>query len=770
MKKLMTMSAMLVAGLIALATNGILADGDGTGSIISQRVRKGTAKVQTEKLRMPYQTVTGVLPHTIRKARLAAANGLTADFSVQDGSSQTEVWGENFDASNALENWTLDQGEGNRITFELKNASTSFSTIDEKNVTSLYIDGGYSIPNRTKGYATSGDIQVPTNGRLHAYVSMSSNMSGYASLVIQMSEDNFTTATDLWTSADVTTKGREWVAVDCDLTAFAGKTVKLRLYYGPAKGDWVGGSLADFYVDGISITGVKTIDQVNVKTGETIEFRDLSAGNPTSWEWSFPGGVPETSTEQNPVVFYEQGGTYDVTLKVRNAGGEDEVTKTSFVNVEGQNPIAGVIWPSEFRDYNTRMCMVAPLVPVTYRDASENFPTNYMWTFLSQYEVTGGTIIPKVHMEKDIDYAHEKLNKYYVTHIVQNDTGYDFVDDSVQVQFEGLVTNFQKDENHHTNFVDGDITLPGANTMGITAWAEKISKPSQPVLMDAMYVNFTKASAEELYEQISPVTFALYTSENGLPGERIDILDTWTISELNYAMTNAGGAVELELSKSYIIDDEVFVVIEGIPAKNDNFECAFAMAPFRNNGNTAYMLKDDQWRPFTGFFQAAPGGQTSLAIYPYFSYSVLFKADVNPETQVVTLGENLTEVGKEAGTVEIPVFAYLGVAQFVESSASWCRFAGTPKGEYTVENVPVEFDALPDGIDEREALLTVTDNVQTLQLRVVQKRNGTTGIQTVSAKDAGMNKPIYDLQGRRVYEPGIGHKGVYILDGKKVMR
>ena len=48
---------------------------------------------------------------------------------------------------------------------------------------------------------------------------------------------------------------------------------------------------------------------------------------------------------------------------------------------------------------------------------------------------------------------------------------------------------------------------------------------------------------------------------------------------------------KIELSKEYIIDDEVFVVISGIPEKNDNLECAIAMAPLRSQGNTAFMLK-----------------------------------------------------------------------------------------------------------------------------------------------------------------------------------
>ncbi len=50
--------------------------------------------------------------------------------------------------------------------------------------------------------------------------------------------------------------------------------------------------------------------------GSTVEFTDQSAGAITTWDWTFEGGNPATSTEQNPTVTYDTQGTYDVTLYV----------------------------------------------------------------------------------------------------------------------------------------------------------------------------------------------------------------------------------------------------------------------------------------------------------------------------------------------------------------------------------------------------------------------------------------------------------------------
>lgn len=70
-----------------------------------------------------------------------------------------------------------------------------------------------------------------------------------------------------------------------------------------------------------------------VMEGQTVAFTDLSSNGPTSWLWSFPGGTPSSSTDQNPVVTYPSIGTYDVSLTVTNSAGSDTHTKTSYIDV-----------------------------------------------------------------------------------------------------------------------------------------------------------------------------------------------------------------------------------------------------------------------------------------------------------------------------------------------------------------------------------------------------------------------------------------------------
>jgi PKD repeat protein len=86
----------------------------------------------------------------------------------------------------------------------------------------------------------------------------------------------------------------------------------------------------------ISVTGIVadfSADPTTLTFGGSVAFTDLSSCNPESWEWSFPGGTPSSSTEQNPVIVYNTPGTYAVTLTASNANGSDSETKAGYIIV-----------------------------------------------------------------------------------------------------------------------------------------------------------------------------------------------------------------------------------------------------------------------------------------------------------------------------------------------------------------------------------------------------------------------------------------------------
>ena len=65
----------------------------------------------------------------------------------------------------------------------------------------------------------------------------------------------------------------------------------------------------------------------------TVEFSDLSTNNPSSWNWTFEGGVPATSTEQNPTVVFNNAGNYSVILEASNSNGADMDIQLSYISV-----------------------------------------------------------------------------------------------------------------------------------------------------------------------------------------------------------------------------------------------------------------------------------------------------------------------------------------------------------------------------------------------------------------------------------------------------
>ena len=85
-----------------------------------------------------------------------------------------------------------------------------------------------------------------------------------------------------------------------------------------------------------------TADVTEGCTGMEVSFTDNSVGA-TSWSWTFPGGTPETSTEQNPTVFYDMGGDFDVTLEVSNGVDVTEMTKSNYITVMDVPSQAGPI-------------------------------------------------------------------------------------------------------------------------------------------------------------------------------------------------------------------------------------------------------------------------------------------------------------------------------------------------------------------------------------------------------------------------------------------
>jgi len=81
--------------------------------------------------------------------------------------------------------------------------------------------------------------------------------------------------------------------------------------------------------------------------GNSVNFTDSSLNSPTSWNWSFPGGTPSSSTIQNPTgIVYTTPGVYNVSLTAANSSGNNTKTRTNYITV---NPNCNTTWKNTLK-------------------------------------------------------------------------------------------------------------------------------------------------------------------------------------------------------------------------------------------------------------------------------------------------------------------------------------------------------------------------------------------------------------------------------------
>jgi len=74
-------------------------------------------------------------------------------------------------------------------------------------------------------------------------------------------------------------------------------------------------------------------DQTNICEGGIVNYSDNSSGDITSWDWTFQSGNPPSSSDQNPVVTYDDTGSYQVSLTVSDGTNSNTLTIPDYINV-----------------------------------------------------------------------------------------------------------------------------------------------------------------------------------------------------------------------------------------------------------------------------------------------------------------------------------------------------------------------------------------------------------------------------------------------------
>ncbi|NCC73146.1 MAG: T9SS type A sorting domain-containing protein [Sphingobacteriia bacterium] len=127
-----------------------------------------------------------------------------------------------------------------------------------------------------------------------------------------------------------------------------------------------------FNIISSGITASFQADQTLICENDQVEFTDNSTGQITEWAWEFPGGNPETSSLQNPVVIYSTPGQFDVSLTVTGPDGSNTITKADYIEVTGMPGAAAI--PVGI----TQLCENAGNTDYTTTGATN--ATEYVWS------------------------------------------------------------------------------------------------------------------------------------------------------------------------------------------------------------------------------------------------------------------------------------------------------------------------------------------------------------------------------------------------------
>lgn len=115
-------------------------------------------------------------------------------------------------------------------------------------------------------------------------------------------------------------------------------------------------------------------DKTLIPIGCGINFTDLSTGVPTSWNWTFEGGTPSSSTTKNPTdIIYNTPGTYLVKLVATNDEGTDSLTKTNYITVS-----ADLLPDVDFMASANVVCLGEAIY---LTDLTDYCPSSWNWSF-----------------------------------------------------------------------------------------------------------------------------------------------------------------------------------------------------------------------------------------------------------------------------------------------------------------------------------------------------------------------------------------------------
>lgn len=193
--------------------------------------------------------------------------------------------------------------------------------------------------------------------------------------------------------------------------------------------------------------------------GNTVEFTDESQNNPTSWEWTFEQGEPDSFEGQNPPpIEYNTLGVWNVTLTVTNADGEDTEVKNNYIEVVEDGTLIA--------NFSANPTSLTEGGNVQFTDESSGDPTSWQWEF------EGGNPADSDDQNPEINYPTSGVYSVTLTVSDGTDTNEFIRTNYINVTPPGggdLIANFVAST---YNIIEGDcINFSDQSLGGPTGWS-----------------------------------------------------------------------------------------------------------------------------------------------------------------------------------------------------------------------------------------------------------------------------------------------------------
>lgn len=544
-----------------------------------------------------------------------SAQELTADFGASEG--MVSYYEQGWDSQAEFNTWTYSGSSSS--TWKLGNASKPFSTIDDNSKSSMVLN--YSSGQNE--VATSPAIDIREGSQLEFYCYASGIFLYYGAWTLYAIVDGESTVLidQFQWAQDKGYEGPSWERFTVNLADYAGKKVKFSFVY---QGDYG----EDEAIDGFKIKQMATGDDatVSIKQGESVHFLDTSKGNVTSWNWTFEGGTPSTSTEQNPVVTYNEIGTYAVTLTVGDGNSTATKTRNAYVTVSGEAPIAAVGMPDGAYLSPWVMMFVPTNEPLTFKDASTGNPTQWSWT------ISGAE--PSTSNEQNPTVTYTTEGTYGIRLEVANDVGsnvFETVDNAIQAGGGQEIWNIAPEETTSLTMMEMGWwgNYAGTNWLGMGEFAEHFDAPLTDATISKVNIYFGKVTAASADADINVKIAA--AGDDGMPGE---ILGSTSLkaSQLAYDPTTVNATeFVFDTPVEVTAGTEFFAVVGPFP--NDNGDDIAILLCRRGEGEkcTAYHFVYDEGADYnyldTGKWYKNDDDPLSMTIAPLLKYSASTSID-----------------------------------------------------------------------------------------------------------------------------------------------